>query len=112
MRISDWSSDVCSSDLAHLQNEGGAAGPDDRVYALAPGAILLSHDQSEEEADVSHRLNLLKRRTGADEIAEAALFLAGGALRSGETLFVDSGQHLLRKPRDVIYLAQIGRAHV
>lgn len=92
--------------LAHLRNEGGAAGPDDRVYALAPGAILPSHDQSEEEAEISHRLNLLKRRTGADEIAEAALFLAGGALRSGETLFVDSGQHLLRQPRDVIYLAR------
>lgn len=92
--------------LAHLRNEGGAAGPDDRVYGLAPGAILPSHDQSEEEAEISHRLNLLKRRTGVDEIADAALFLAQGWLASGETLFVDSGQHLVRQPRDVIYLAR------
>lgn len=92
--------------LAGLRTEGGAAGPDDRVYGLAPGAILPSHDQSEHEAELSHRLNLLKRRTRVDEIADAALFLAQGWLASGETLFVDSGQHLLSQPRDVIYLAR------
>jgi len=82
------------------------ANPDDRIYALAPGAILASHDQAAEEADVSHRLNLLKRRTGVDEVAEAALFLATGPLASGQTLYVDSGQHLLAQPRDVMYLAR------
>lgn len=92
--------------LAGLRTEGGATGPDDRVYGLAPGAILPSHDQSEQEAELSHRLNLLKRRTRVDEIADAALFLAQGWLASGETLLVDSGQHLLRQPRDVIYLAR------
>jgi NAD(P)-dependent dehydrogenase (short-subunit alcohol dehydrogenase family) len=80
--------------------------PRDRIYGLAPGAILPSHDQSEAEAEVSHRLNLLRRKTGADEIAEAAVFLAQGWLASGQTLFVDSGQHLLDQPRDVIYLAR------
>lgn len=85
-----------------------AAEPADRVYALAPGAILASHDQGEAEADLSHRLNLLGRRTGADEVADAALFLATGRLASGQTLFVDSGQHLLAQPRDVMYLARQG----
>ena len=83
-----------------------APSPDDRVYGLAPGAILASHDQDEDEADRSHVLNLLARRTTADEVAAAAVFLAGGHLASGVTLFVDSGQHLLRQPRDVIYLAR------
>jgi len=78
----------------------------DRIYALAPGAILASHDQSEEEAERSHRLNLLRRRTSAEEVARAALFLAEGPLASGQTLFVDSGQHLLAQPRDVMYLAR------
>ena len=82
-----------------------AAG-EDRVYALAPGAILASHDQAADEAELSHRLNLLERRTGADEVAEAAWFLATGPLASGQTLFVDSGQHLLAQPRDVMYLAR------
>lgn len=84
----------------------GAAGEDDRVYGLAPGAILPSHDQSEAETEISHRLNLLRRKTTPQEVAEAALFLAGGHLESGQTLYVDSGQHLLRQERDVIYLAR------
>lgn len=84
----------------------GAAWPEDRIYGLAPGAILASHDQSEAETAISHRLNLLRRRTEPGEIADACLFLARGCLASGETLFIDSGQHLLRQPRDVIYLAR------
>jgi NAD(P)-dependent dehydrogenase (short-subunit alcohol dehydrogenase family) len=79
---------------------------DDKVFRLAPGAILASHDQDEAEADVSHRMNLLARRTGADEVAQAALFLADAPLASGQVLFVDSGQHLLSQPRDVLYLAR------
>ena len=82
------------------------ADPEDRIYGLAPGAILPSHDQTEQEAEASHRMNLLARRTDAGEIAEACLFLAQGHLASGETLYVDSGQHLLNQPRDVIYLAR------
>ena len=88
----------------------GAGEASDRIYALAPGAILASHDQTEEETEVSHRLNLLKRKTGTDEIAKACLFLADGHLTSGQTVFIDSGQHLLRQPRDIIYLAREGAA--
>ena len=77
-----------------------------RIYGIAPGAILASHDQREEETEISHRLNLLRRKTGPDEIAEAALFLSSGALASGQSVFVDSGQHLLDQPRDVIWLAR------
>ena len=84
----------------------GAAGEKDRVYGIAPGAILASHDQSEDETNVSHKLNLLERKTGADEIVDAALFLATGTLKSGQTLFIDSGQHAMHQDRDVIYLAR------
>ncbi len=86
----------------------GAAWPEDRVYGLAPGAILASHDQTEDEVDKSHVLNLLGRKTTSQEIGEAMLFLAEGHLASGETLFIDSGQHLLDQSRDVIYLAREG----
>ena len=85
-----------------------AESPADRIYGLAPGAILASHDQDEAETERSHRLNLLARRTEASEVADAALFLASGTLASGQTLFVDSGQHLLDQPRDVIFLAREG----
>lgn len=84
----------------------GNDGASVRVYGLAPGAVLASHDQREEETEISHRLNLLQRKTGADEIADAALFLSGGALASGQSLFIDSGQHLMDQPRDVIWLAR------
>ena len=86
----------------------GAGRKYDRIYAIAPGAILPSYDQSEAEFEVSGRLNLLKRRTGPDEIADAAWFLAQGWVESGTTLFVDSGQHLQRHDRDVLYLAREG----
>lgn len=83
-----------------------AARTGDRVFALAPGAILASHDQASVEAEVSHRMNLLDRRTSAAEVADAAWFLASGPLESGQALYVDSGQHLLNQPRDVMYLAR------
>jgi len=81
---------------------------EDRVYAIAPGAILPSYDQSDGEFAISGRLNLLKRHTAKEEIADAAWFLAQGWVASGTTLFVDSGQHLLAQPRDVLYLAREG----
>jgi NAD(P)-dependent dehydrogenase (short-subunit alcohol dehydrogenase family) len=86
----------------------GNAGGNVRAYGIAPGAILASHDQREEETEISHRLNLLGRKTGPDEIADAALFLSTGALASGQSLFIDSGQHLMDQPRDVIWLAREG----
>ncbi len=92
---------------AAVKMQGMALGdPADRVYGLAPGAILPSFDQQDHEHEVSGRMNLLKRLTNADELGEAALFLSQGWLVSGETLFIDSGQHLLSQPRDVLYLAR------
>ena len=74
-----------------------------RIYGLAPGLALPSHDQSQAEFDVSGRMNLLDRLNSPAEIADAAWFLAHGQLASGETLFVDSGQHLLPQNRDVMF---------
>ena len=51
-------------------------------------------------------MNLLARLTAPQELADAALFLSEGWLASGQTLFIDSGQHLLAQPRDVLYLAR------
>ena len=80
--------------------------PADRVYGIAPGAMLASFDQRPEEHEVSGRMNLLERLTDPQELADAALFLAEGWLASGQTLYIDSGQHLLSQPRDVLYLAR------
>lgn len=76
------------------------------VFGLAPGAMMPSWDQQPDEHLASGRMNLLQRLTDPDELADAALFMADGALASGETLFIDSGQFLLSQPRDVLYLAR------
>lgn len=86
-----------------------APDPATRIYGLAPGAMLPSHDQRDEEHEISGRMNLLHRLTDPQELADAALFLSQGWLASGETLFIDSGQHLLAQPRDVLYLAREAR---
>jgi NAD(P)-dependent dehydrogenase (short-subunit alcohol dehydrogenase family) len=83
-----------------------APDPAARIYGLAPGAMLPSFNQRDEEHERSGRMNLLERLTDPQELADAALFLAEGWLASGETLFIDSGQHLLAQPRDVLYLAR------
>ena len=82
--------------------------PADRVYGLAPGAMMASYDQAPTEHLVSGRMNLLDRLNDPQDLAEAALFLADGWLASGTTLYVDSGQHLMRQPRDVLFLAREG----
>ncbi|MEY4670342.1 MAG: hypothetical protein RLZZ415_221 [Pseudomonadota bacterium] len=80
--------------------------PAHRVYGLAPGAMMPSFDQREEEHEASGRMNLLNRLTDPQELADAALFLAEGWAASGETLYIDSGQHLLAQPRDVLFMAR------
>ncbi len=80
--------------------------PAARVYGLAPGAMMASFDQREDEHEASGRMNLLERLTEPQELAEAALFLAEGWAASGETLYIDSGQHLLAQPRDVLFMAR------
>ncbi|HEX7753516.1 MAG TPA: SDR family oxidoreductase [Novosphingobium sp.] len=86
--------------------EAANGDPADRIYGLAPGAMLPSFDQAPQEHETSGRMNLLERLTDPQELADACLFLSQGWLASGETLFVDSGQHLLSQPRDVLYLAR------
>lgn len=83
-----------------------ASDPRDRIYGLAPGASLPSHDQQDAEHEVSGRLNLLERLTDPDELAQAALWLSQGWLASGQTLYVDSGLHLVPSPRDVLFMAR------
>ena len=80
--------------------------PADRVYGLAPGAMMASFDQAPDEHLLSGRMNLLGRLNDPHELAEAALFLSAGLLASGTTLYIDSGQHLMRQPRDVLFLAR------
>src|SRR3546814_1106407 len=97
MRISDWSSDVCSSDLLtrSLAAEWGAQGV--RVNTLSPGVIDTDiwsggGDDPSLRSFVDHQIPL-GRWGDAAEIADPAVFLASDASRyiTGETLTVDGG---------------------
>lgn len=77
-----------------------------RLFDLAPGLILPSGDQTEAEFEQAARMNLLDRPTGADAVADAVAFLASAPMASGQRLFIDSGQHLVPQPRDVMFLAR------
>ena len=83
-----------------------AFGDRTRVICLAPGLMLPSGDQTDEEYARSATMNLLRRRTTPEDLAEAAALAASGALASGETLFVDGGQHLTPQSRDVMFLVR------
>ncbi len=87
---------------------GMAVGGDDRVYGLYPGITLPSHDQTAQEFAAAAPRNLLRRLNSAADLAEAAWFLVTGPLANGTQLFVDSGQHLLSQPRDVLYAVREG----
>lgn len=82
----------------------------DRIYGLAPGPAMASFDQTSAEFTESGRMNLLNRYTTPAEIADAAFMLVTGPFATGTTLFVDSGQHLVHQPRDVMFAIREGNS--
>ena len=83
-----------------------AFAPRTRVVGLAPGLLLPSGDQTQAEYERSALMNLLSRPTSPEDLAEAALMAATGALRAGEVVYVDGGQHLVPQARDVMFLVR------
>src|SRR3546814_11261756 len=88
MRISDWSSDVCSSDLKALA-------PHTRVNALCVGSM----SPDGQEAEIHRGLglaerNAIKRFGAADEAVGAAILLAGegSSYTTGSTIFCEGGR--------------------
>src|SRR3546814_20893738 len=78
MRISDWSSDVCSSDLAKSWAED-LKGTGIRVNVLSPGPTateLAKAAVGEEGLKVFASMNPLQRMAEPTEIAAGAAFLA------------------------------------
>ena len=77
-----------------------------RVCAVAPGVTLLSGPMSADEFAAAHQLTPLQRSSTPIDIARAVRFLLESPAITGTTLLVDGGQHLLRQPRDVMFLAR------
>ena len=80
-----------------------ALGPRIAVNAVAPGLSLPSGDQTDAEFQAVASENLLRRPVDPDDIARAVSFLMTAQGIHGQTLYVDAGQRLLPRDRDVMF---------
>ena len=83
-----------------------ALAPQVRVVGVAPGVTLPSGPMDDAEFAAAHRMTPLGRASSGADIARAVRFLIESPAITGTTLLVDGGQHLVKQPRDVLYLAR------
>ncbi|MDJ0685953.1 MAG: SDR family oxidoreductase [Alphaproteobacteria bacterium] len=81
-----------------------AAAPRCRVNAVAPGLILRSGDQTQEQFESVHAMTPLGRGATADDITDAVRYLVRASAVTGVVLPVDCGQRLQSSDRDVMFL--------
>src|SRR3546814_14172672 len=98
MRISDWSSDVCSSDLAIVADAPQQIGSEVRSVALFGDALANAEAKPfivlpcHEIDDARHRVGAIDRR--------GAVLVDIGSLERGDRAHVEVGRRLLaRAPR-------------
>ncbi len=76
------------------QTMAQALAPRIRVNAIAPGPVLQSVHQTEEEFAAEQRGTLLGRGATPEEIAAAVRFILDSPSITGQMICVDGGQHL------------------
>jgi len=84
-----------------------AYAPRVRVNGIAPGIILPSGGQSEEDFVRAHRLNPMKGGATPDDIIRAMRFILATDAMTGEIITVDGGQHLDARNSDVMYAPNV-----
>jgi NAD(P)-dependent dehydrogenase (short-subunit alcohol dehydrogenase family) len=75
-----------------------------RVNAIAPGLLLRSPGQSEENYAAMHADNPLNRGVEAEDVIEAIRYLVAARCVTGQVLVIDSGQRFMALERDVQFL--------
>lgn len=80
-----------------------ALAPRVRVNAVSPGLSLPSLDQSEAEFERVARINLLDRAVDLDDLARTVEHLLTARSITGQNVFVDSGQRLVKRRGDVMF---------
>jgi NAD(P)-dependent dehydrogenase (short-subunit alcohol dehydrogenase family) len=75
-----------------------------RVCGIAPSVVFVSGPQSRDNFDKVHALNPLRRGVGVDELVGALRFVIATPTLTGQTIFLDGGQHFLGLKRDVQFL--------
>ena len=77
-----------------------------RVNAVAPGLMLQSPGQSEENFERMHQHNLLRRGVSPDDVVGAIRYLIDARCVTGQTLILDSGQRFMGLTRDVQFMGE------
>lgn len=80
------------------------AGRGIRVNGIAPGLMLRSSGQSEENFEAMHARNPLRRGVEPADVIGAIRYLVGARCLTGQILVIDSGQRFLGLGRDVQFL--------
>lgn len=84
---------VSKAALAHLTRvQARALGPEVRVNAIAPGAVLSPDGWPEERWDGLAELAALRRTGSPDDVVQAVLYLASATFVTGQVLPVDGGR--------------------
>ena len=73
---------------------------------IAPGLMLRSSGQSEENFAAMHANNPLRRAVEAEDVIEAIRYLVGAKCVTGQLLVIDSGHRFMSLERDVQFLGE------
>ncbi len=87
-----------------IQMQAMALAPTLRVAGIAPGITLISGLQTEQEFERSHRNNPMGLGCTPEQILNAVDFILASPAYHGQTMVIDGGQVLQRRPRDVVFL--------
>ena len=80
-----------------------ACAPQLRVAGIAPGLTLRSGNQTDIGFKRQHRENLLGVGVTTDDLVRALRFIVATPSFTGDTLIVDSGEHLIGRARDIAF---------
>ena len=80
-----------------------AFAPQLRVAGIAPGLTLRSGNQTDIGFKRQHRENLLGVGVTTDDLVRALRFIVATPSFTGDTLVVDSGEHLIGRARDIAF---------
>ena len=80
-----------------------ALAPRIRVCGVAPGLTMISGKQTEESFQRAWRAAPLGRGSTPEEVAACVRFILSMPSMTGETIFVDGGESLRGRPRDVAF---------
>jgi NAD(P)-dependent dehydrogenase (short-subunit alcohol dehydrogenase family) len=78
-----------------------------RVNGIAPGLMLRSSGQSEENYEAIHANNPLRRGVEPEDVIGALRYLIDAPCVTGQLLVIDSGQRFLALDRDVQFLGDV-----